>query len=45
MRGSFKPLLKLKPKFCLKGKSSQKARLIQKIMKKKTWLAKSLMVH
>ena len=28
-----------------KGKSSQKARLIQKIMKKKTWLVKSLMVH
>ena len=28
-----------------KGKSSQKARLIQKIMKKNTWLMKSLMVH
>ena len=28
-----------------KGKSSQKAKLIQKIMKKKTWLVKSLMVH
>ena len=28
-----------------KGKSSQKTKLIQKIMKKKTWLVKSLMVH
>ena len=28
-----------------KGKSSQKAKLIQKIMKKKTWLMTCLMVH
>ena len=28
-----------------KGKSSQKAKLIQKIMKKKTWLVTSVMVH
>ena len=28
-----------------KGKSSQKAKLIQKIMKKKTWLVTSLMDH
>ena len=28
-----------------KGKSSQKAKLIQKIMKKMTWLMTSLMVH
>ena len=28
-----------------KGKSSQKAKLIQKIMEKKTWLVTSLMVH
>ena len=28
-----------------KGKSSQRAKLIQKIMKKKTWLVTSLMVH
>ena len=28
-----------------KGKSSQKAKLIQKIMKKIAWLVTSLMVH
>ena len=28
-----------------KRKSSQKAKLIQKIMEKKTWLVTSLMVH